>query len=208
MVHPSAFVHPKSQIAFDAKICAGAVIGPDVKIGRNVVVGAYSVIGTPPEHRGFYDDQHGTNTKGVELCDGARIFEFVTIHAGTLFPTTIGPKAAVFNHSHIAHDVELMTGVTVGGHVSIAGHVVVQHYATISGKSAIHQHCVIGPYAFLGAASYLKGHVPPGELWLGNPARPAGANEVGIKRGGYVSLESCQSGWNEIFENARRNSKL
>lgn len=179
-------IHESAVVAPDAHLGPGVIIGPKVFIESGVRIGAYSVIGGMPEHKGFYSDVNQERSQGVFIRRDARIFEFVTIHAGTLRPTFIGEQAAIFNHSHIAHDCEIAATATIGGQVTLAGHVVVFSGAIVSGKAAVHQWCCIGSYAMIGAAAFVKAHVPPGETWLGNPARPSGINEIGLQRAGLT----------------------
>ncbi len=180
LIHQSAIVHKSARIG------VGAIIGPRVRIAEDVVIGAYSVIGGSPEHRDFYSDVDNEKSVGVTIEAGARIYEFVTIHSGTVQPTHIGENVAIFNHTHIAHDCTLERGCTIGGGVSLAGHVWVMTMANVSGRSCIHQRCVVGAYSILSAASYLKAHMPPGEKWIGSPARPSGFNDVGLQRAGLT----------------------
>ena len=181
-----------------------AIIRPNVEIEDNVVIGAYAVIGGMPEHAGYYS---GLTTKGVRIHKGVRIFEFVTIHAGTENQTIIEEGAAIFNHSHVAHDCYVGKNAVIGGQVSLAGHTWVMERAVIGGKSCTHQRCVIGAYSFLSPMSYLKAHIPPGELWIGNPARPSGLNQVGLNRA-PMTHEMCLERFEETFHALTRNSKL
>lgn len=199
----SIFVHPTARIDPTAVIRPGCWIGPNVLIGPDVVIGNYSVIGGMPEHREFYSDVCQRCSMGVEIMGGARIFEFVSIHAGTVRKTQIGRGAAVFNHSHIAHDVVLGDLVTVGGQVSIAGHVRVQFMANISGKSAIHQKVVVGAHSILAAMAFLNKDLPPGEKWIGSPARNAGANDIGLQRAG-LTLDQCKAEYMAEFEQLKK----
>lgn len=200
-------IHPTAQIDSTAHIGFGAYIGPNVKIGPEVYIGDYSIIGSLPEHRDFYTDLKLERTKGVNIGFGARIFEFVTIHAGTQGPTDIGAGVAIHNHSHIAHDCQLEPLVTVGGQTTIAGHVKAMQGSMICGKSAVHQWCVIGAYSILGAGTFLKNHIPPGEKWLGNPARPSGHNDVGLIRAN-LTYEECVQQWTSRFEKLKESSRL
>lgn len=159
-----------------------AIIYPGVIIGENVSIGAYSVIGSPPEHREYYDGSK--ETKGVRIDRDVRIFDLVTVHAGTESATSIGRGASIQNHSHVGHDCRIEWEAMIGGSVTLAGHVWVMNNAVVAGHSAVHQWAVIGPYAILSAASYLKAHIPPGEKWIGSPARPAGANQIALERAG------------------------
>lgn len=187
------------------KIHKTAVIYDNVKIGDDVVIGAYAVIGSPPEHRDYYAQARGT--RGVVIEDNARIFEFVTIHAGTRHPTIIGEGSAVFNHSHIAHDVELGSRVTVGGHSSLAGHVTVMDGALVSGRVTIAPWCVVGAFAMVGMGSLLSRHVPPGEKWIGAVARHVGLNLVAMERAGK-DYNDVLSIYGEAFKEYVKGSKL
>lgn len=202
-----AYIHPTARLFPGTILGRGAWIGPGVVIEEDVVIGAYSVIGGPPEHRAFYDDPTCLRSKGVFIEKGARIFEFVTIHAGTGLATRIGQRAAVFNHSHIAHDVVVGAGATIGGHASLAGHVRVMACANVSGRATIHQRAVVGAYSILAMGAVLKGHVPPGEKWIGSPARPAGLNDVGLARAG-LTIEKCRELSLELFEALKEGANI
>lgn len=201
LVHPEAKVHPSARLG------VGCFIGRGVTIEEDVTIGNYACIGGSPEHRDFFYDFGGQKNHGVVIERGARVFEFATVHSGTVQPTRIGRGAAVFNHSHVAHDCEIGTDAIVGGQVSLAGHTTVCTRAQVAGKSCTHQFSVIGPYSFLSAMSYLKGHIPPGELWIGNPARSAGINEVGLSRS-KLTHEQVLDAYGEAFANLIARRKM
>jgi UDP-N-acetylglucosamine acyltransferase len=177
-VHKSATVHPTAVLR------EGCWIGPNVEICEGAVIGQYSVIGGSPEHASFYDDVAIERSKGVAVGVGARVFEFVTIQAGTRRKTLIGREAAVFQHSHVSHDCAVENYATICGRASLAGFVVLGERAIVGAHAIVHQHVVIGAFAMVGMASALKTHVPVGETWLGFPARQVGLNDVGLERAG------------------------
>ncbi len=201
-VHPTAIVHPKAILR------QGVWIGPKVVIKEGAVIGAYSVIGSAPEHSKFYDDVDCERTYGVIIDEGCRVFEFVTIHAGTEAPTILSANSAVFQHSHISHDCFLGKGVTVAGRSSLAGFVDLGTMANVGAHSIIHQHCVIGAYAMIGMGSVLKSHVPPAETWVGYPARHAGFNQVGLTRAGYKEVSEVIRDFGRSFHELQKVSKL
>ena len=172
-----------------------AIIYGGVAIEEDVYIGAYSVIGGPPEHRDYYN---GKQTFGVRISKGARIFEHVTIHAGTVRQTVIGSNTAIFNHSHIAHDCIIGDGVTIGGQVSLAGHCHIMDGANISGKSCAVHRAVVGAFAFIGGASFITKHIPPGDKYVGNPARFVGINDVGLSRNGMTHRD-CEKKYKDEF---------
>ena len=67
----------------------------------------------------------------------------------------------------------------MGGHVAIGDH------AVIGGSAAIHQFVRIGRAAMIGGVSGVEGDVIPFGSVIGNRARLAGLNVVGLKRRGF-----------------------
>jgi UDP-N-acetylglucosamine acyltransferase len=180
-----------------------AIVYPGVLIADDVWIGAYSVIGSKPEHREYYD---GKETKGVVIKSGARIFSHVTIDAGTKETTVIGEGSAIFNHAHVAHDCHVGTNVTIGGGCSLAGHTVVMDGATISGHSCTHQRVVIGAYSFVGGMSLICRDVPPGEKYAGYNPRFVDRNEVGLSRA-MMTYDECNEKYLKAYEElCRKNS--
>lgn len=195
------------MVSKTARLGHGVWIGPKVIISEDVSIGPYSIIGGAPEHRGFYDDIDMEKSHGVFIGRGARIFEFVTIHAGTLRPTVIDYGAAIFNKSHIGHDCHVGIRAQIGGQCSLAGHVEVMEGANVSGKSCVLQWAVIGAYAFVGGFTFVTKHIPPGEKWIGFPARPVGENTIGLQRAD-LSYHKCRNQFLESFEELTKEKHL
>ena len=203
----STIIHPLAIVSHSAHIGHGVVIGPYVFIGDRAFIGDYSVIGGRPEHRDVPVEKWAEHVDGVYVGDEAIISEFVTVHSGIDGRTHIGNGACIHNHSHIAHNVGIGNGSTIGGHTTIAGHVQIMNNAWISGQNSMHQWCVVGAYGFLGAGSFLKGHLPPGEKWMANPARPAGENSVGLLRA-EMTFNDCRDKYDEEFKRLVSLSRL
>lgn len=196
-----ALIHSRAKVSPTARVEYGAVIHADVSIGDGAWIGGYSVIGGVPESRDVYHPKTGLppKTHGVVIRENARIFEFVTVHAGTKQPTLIDARAAVFNHAHIAHDVRVGDSCEIGGHVSLAGHVVVMDGARVSGRATVHPKIVIGSLAMVGLGSVVVSHVGVGEKWIGTLARYCGPNTVGLERAG-TTLEEAKARYDEAFD--------
>lgn len=201
IIHPSAVVHDSADLGH------GVIIGPGVVICANTYIGDYCVIGGMPEHRGVWGPGWAERTKGVLIGPDCKLSNFVTVHAGVLAPTVINGGTSIHGHCHVAHDVVLGTSVTIGSHTTLAGHVVVMDNAFIAGQNAVHQWAVIGAYAILGAGGFLKGHIPPGEKWIGNPARPAGVNDVGLARA-EMTFNEVSDKYQLEFEQLKLQSRL
>ncbi len=194
----SYWVHTTAKLGERVKLGMWCRIGPNVVIGDDVVIGDHAIIGGTPEHRDFYDDHEGERSKGVIIGNRVNIGPMVTVDAGTIVPTQILDKTVIFNKSHVAHDCYVGLGCIIGGQVSLAGHTRLMEGANVSGKSCTSQHTVIGPYAFIGGFTYVTKNVGPGELWIGNPAKLIGVNEIGLHRAN-LTLEECKKRWGYEF---------
>lgn len=203
----SSIIHPSAIIHDDADLGHGVIIGPNVVILAGAMIGDYCIIGGMPEHREVWGPGWADRTEGVIVGKDCKLSGFVTVHAGVLGPTVIGAETSIHGHTHLAHDVVLGTGVTIGSHTTLAGHVHVMERAFISGQNAVHQWSVIGAYAILGAGGFLKGHIPPGEKWIGNPARPAGVNDIGLARA-KMTFDTCSDKYQKEFEELKLKSRL
>ena len=81
--------------------------------------------------------------------------------------------------AQLGDHVIIANNVVMGGHVTIADN------AVIGGASALHQFVRIGRGAMVGGVSGVEGDVIPFGSVLGNRARLAGLNVIGLKRRGF-----------------------
>ena len=72
--------------------------------------------------------------------------------------------------------------VILANYVGIAGHAVIGDFVTFGGICVVYQFVHIGSHAFVGAHSMVDGDVIPYGMALGNRAKLAGLNLVGLKR--------------------------
>lgn len=198
-IHDRAVIDPSAVIGGGAEIGPYAVIGPAVTIGdgcvigphvvleRNVVLGrgcrlgAGAAVGTDPQ-----DLKYAGEETWVEIGDGTRIREYVTVNRGTGEGglTRIGRACFVMSYAHVAHDCVLEDHVTLANTVQLGGHVTIGEHAGIGGATAIHQFVRIGTGAFVGGGCSVRQDVPPYARAAGNPMRLLGVNATGLKRGG------------------------
>jgi UDP-N-acetylglucosamine acyltransferase len=203
-----AEIHPTAIVAAGAEIGAGARIGPYCIVGANVVVGEDAVldshvvvgghttlgarcrvfpfasIGQPPQDMKY----RGEPSRLVIGADTV-MREHVTINPGTEaggMLTTIGERCLILAGAHVAHDCRLGNGVLLVNNVVLGGHVHVDDNAILGGGSAVHQYVRIGRHAFLGGMSGLEHDLIPFGMAIGNRARLAGLNIVGLKRHGFA----------------------
>src|SRR5947207_9088547 len=177
MIHPTALVDPKSQIAETAEIGPYCIIGAEVEIGAGtrlmaqVYVEGPTVIG---EDNLFYpyssvgvasqDLKYKGERAETRIGDRNRIREFVTIHRGTQgggLLTAIGSDNLLMAYTHVAHDVRIGNHVILGNSVGLAGHVIVEDWVDVSPFCGVHQFCRLGRHSFIGPYSVVKQDVMP-----------------------------------------------
>jgi UDP-N-acetylglucosamine acyltransferase len=99
--------------------------------------------------------------------------------------TEIGADCMVMAVAHVAHDCSIGNGVIITNNVVMGGHVSIADHAVIGGSAALHQHVRIGRAAMVGGVSGVEADVVPFASVLGNRARLAGLNVIGLQRRGY-----------------------
>ncbi|MCJ8500753.1 acyl-ACP--UDP-N-acetylglucosamine O-acyltransferase [Desulfatitalea alkaliphila] len=208
MIHPTAIVSDKANIADGVTIGAYSIIGdhvtiaagtrinahvmidPYVEIGADCNIYQYAAIGAPPQSLKFRGE-----TSWVKIGDGCTIREFVTIHRGTEFGgglTQIGDHCFLMAYTHIAHDCLVGRQVVMANNATLAGHITIGDHATIGGLVAIHQFVRVGEYAFVGGKSAVVKDIPPYVIAAGDRAVLHGLNQVGLKRHGFSSASVSQ----------------
>lgn len=201
MIHHTAIVDSKCELAENVSIGPYTVIGPNVSIGANSVIGSnvvidkyssigegcriyqFASIGAPPQAIKF----RGEKTY-VKIGNGTVIREFVTINRGTAFGTgmtEIGAENLLMAYSHVAHDCKTGRNVILANNATLAGHIDIGDYVTVGGLVAIHQFVRIGEHAYIGGKSAVAKDIPPYVLASGDRARLHGLNKVGLKRRGF-----------------------
>jgi UDP-N-acetylglucosamine acyltransferase len=85
----------------------------------------------------------------------------------------------------VAHDCRIGNHVIFSNNVMLAGHCHVGDYAIIGGGAAVHQFCRVGAHSFVGGLSGVENDLIPYGIAIGNRARLAGLNIVGLKRRGF-----------------------
>ena len=200
-IHPSAIVHPGSDIGDRVEIGPYTIIEDNVKIaegtqisshvqiasgtrlGKNCRVFHGAVLGTIPQDLKFAGEE-----TALEIGDRTTIREYATLNRGTSDrkKTVIGNDCFLMAYSHVAHDCVLGNNVVIANTVNMAGHVVIEDYAGIGGIVPIHQFVRIGMHSFIGGGYRVAKDVPPFILALGEPLQYGGLNMVGLKRRGFT----------------------
>jgi UDP-N-acetylglucosamine acyltransferase len=201
LIHPSAIVENRAEIASDVEIGPYVVIGADVSIDSGTRVGAHTVICGPTRigknnhifsHVSLgeapQDKKYQGEPTSLEIGDGNTIREFCTINRGTaqdVGVTRIGNSNWIMAYVHIAHDCQIGDNIVFANSVQLAGHVHIGDYAILGGFTGVHQFVHIGAHSFMGIATILTQDVPAYVTVSGNPAKPFSINSEGLSRRGF-----------------------
>jgi UDP-N-acetylglucosamine acyltransferase len=159
------------------------VVDGDTRIGDDAVLYPFCTVGLAPQDLKY----RGEPTR-TEIGPRTQIREHCTIHRGTVTGTGItrvGADCLLMAVVHVAHDCSLGNGVIVANNVVMGGHVTIGDNAVIGGAAALHQFVRIGRAAMIGGVSGVEADVIPFGSVIGNRARLAGLNIIGLKRRGY-----------------------
>jgi UDP-N-acetylglucosamine acyltransferase len=163
LIGPHAFIDGHTEIGCDTQVLFAAALG------------------CPPQDRKY----HGELTS---LIIGERniIHEYVTIHRGSGegTATRVGDDNMIMAYSHLGHNCQVGSGVTITNAANLGGHCVVEDRAIIGGLVGVHQFTRVGRLAMIGGCSRVVQDVPPFMIAEGNPARVRGLNVIGLRRAG------------------------
>src|SRR5688572_24005399 len=200
-VHSTAIVDPSADLADSVVVGPYCIVGPEVtidhgsvlhnhvaiqsltSIGCDNVFYPFSVIGADPQDRKF----RGERTV-LEIGDGNKIREHVTIHRGTGNGggvTRVGNDNLIMVAVHIAHDCILGDDICIANQVMLAGHVTIEDGANIGGGAGLHHFTTVGSCAFVGGLARITKDVPPFMIVEGNPAEVRAINSIAMTRRGY-----------------------
>lgn len=179
VIAPSVHIGPncsigKCNIGSGTRIYPNVVLYDGVNIGENSIIHAGTVIGT--DGLGCDRRADGSLIKfphlgGVEVGDNVEIGANCQIARGALSNTIIGSGCKINGLCFIAHNCNLGVNVWITGDTMLAGSVKVEANATIYSKVIVREQRTIGAGAVIGMGSVVVSDVPPGEIWLGSPAK-------------------------------------
>ncbi|MBL8689899.1 MAG: acyl-ACP--UDP-N-acetylglucosamine O-acyltransferase [Rhodospirillaceae bacterium] len=216
-IHPTAIVDPKARLGENVAIGPFCTVGGDVSLGDNVElvshvvvaghteVGAntrvfpFATVGLPPQDL-KYKGEPTRLTIGRDVI----IREHATLHPGTAGGgglTVVGDGCLLMVGCHVAHDCKLGNKVILTNNATLGGHVHVGDHAMMGGLSAVHQFVRIGQHAMVGGMTGVEGDVIPYGLVMGDRARLAGLNLVGLKRRGFSrdEIHSLRAAYRMLF---------
>jgi acyl-[acyl carrier protein]--UDP-N-acetylglucosamine O-acyltransferase len=124
------------------------------------------IIGEPAQDRSFT----GPDLE-PHIHPSATLEALVQVDAGTGRPTWIGPDVWLMKGVHVGHDVMIMDDCELPPGCVVCGWVTLEPGVRCGVGVLIRPYIRIGMDARLGAGAVVVKDVPPGEVWVGNPAR-------------------------------------
>ncbi len=201
LIHSSAIIEPKAELASDVEVGPYSVIGANVRIDSGTRIGSHVVIrGTTSIGRNnqIYpfcslgeapqDKKYKGEPTALEIGDDNTIRESCTLNRGTVQDvgvTRIGNDNWIMAYVHIAHDCQIGNHTIFANGTTLGGHVHVDDYAILGGFTMVHQFCKIGAHIITAGGSVLFKDVPPYVMAAGYDAKPHGINAEGLKRRGF-----------------------
>ena len=200
VIHPSAIIEPGAVIGAGAQIGPWCHIGPEAEIGPGArlishvivdgltrvgeaaVIYPFCTVGMAPQ-----DLKYKGEPTRCEIGPRTQLREHCTVHRGTVTGsgfTKVGADCLLMAVVHVAHDCEIGDRVVIANNVVMGGHVTIGDGAVIGGAAALHQFVRIGRGAMVGGVSGVEADVIPYGSVIGNRARLAALNVIGLRRRG------------------------
>ena len=208
MIHPTALIDPKAELADDVEVGAFTIIEGKVRvdsgtrINSHVVITGRTTIGKDNHIFQFaslgdepQDKKYAGEDTELIIGDNNTIRELCTFSRGSMQGggvTRIGNNCWIMACVHIAHDCILGNDIIMANNASLAGHVTVGNYAILSGYSLVHQFCTVGEHSFTSYSSLVGRSVPPYVTVTGEKSHVKGINSEGLKRRGFTSEQINQ----------------
>ena len=216
-IHPTAIVADGAKIAEGVSIGPYSIVGSQVELGPGVelishvciegktTIGAnsrifpFASIGHQPQDLKYHGEE-----SILQIGNNCIIRENVTINPGTEgggMRTMIGNDCLFMANSHVAHDCKVGNNVILANSVGLAGHAIVDDFVTFGGLCVVYQFVHVGAHAFVGAHSMVDGDIIPFGMALGNRAKLAGLNLVGLKRRNFSreDIQTLRTAYRMIF---------
>lgn len=206
MIHPTAVIHPKAQLAPDVEVGPYAVIdaqvslGPGCRVGPHVYLTGHSrlgarnrfyagcVVGEAPQDVKYKDE-----ATELRMGDNNLVREGATLHRSAKAgeATVIGSNNFLMVNSHVGHNAVVGDHVILANGALLAGHVVVGDRAFISGNCLVHQFVRIGALALMQGGAAISRDLPPYTVARGHNYI-CGLNTVGLRRAGFSAGERLE----------------
>lgn len=197
LIHPTAVVHPSTQLHPTVRVGANAVIEADVIIGAGTVIAHRAVIGQgtvlgednqiyPGAMVGMtasWDELSEEATEGKVVL-GARNFirEHVIIERGAGQDTEIGNDNLLMGYVFIGHGAQVADNTVMVNWVNLGAHTHVAPRVILGGLAYILPKVWLGSGVMVGGKATVRQDIPPFMLAADVPARVRCLNTIGLSR--------------------------
>ncbi|GAB2206193.1 acyl-ACP--UDP-N-acetylglucosamine O-acyltransferase [Roseibium sp. ROS1] len=219
-IHPTAIVEDGAVIGEGVRIGPYSTVGPNVKLADGVIleshvvvtghtsVGAkthifpFASIGHKPQDLKFAGE-----VSFLEIGANNQIREHVTMSPGTEGGggyTRVGDNCLFMMSSHVGHDCQVGNHAILANNATLAGHVELDDFVILGGLSAVRQWSRVGTGAIVGGMTGVEFDVIPYGSVIGDRARLAGLNLVGLKRKGLPreQIHALRAAYRALFESS------
>ncbi len=109
----------------------------------------------------------------AEIGAGCTVGPGSVVLAGTVLTAeiTVGAHVAVMPQAVLTHDDEIAAYATIASGVRLGGAVLIEQGAYLGAGALVREGVTVGAWSLVGMGSVVLGDVPPGEIWVGSPAR-------------------------------------
>ena len=198
-IGPYCTVGPEVVIEDGAELVSHVVVDGHTRIGPDVVLYPFCTVGMAPQ-----DLKYAGQPTRCEIGARTQVREHATIHRASVTGdgvTRVGADCLLMAVAHVAHDCTVGDHVIIANNVVMGGHVTIADHAVIGGSAAIHQFVRIGRAAMIGGVSGVEADVIPFGSVIGNRARLAGLNVIGLKRRGFgkAQIQLLHNAFRDLF---------
>ncbi len=207
-IHPTSFISSDTQLDVDVEIGPYTVIQGQVQIGKGTIIEGHvsigsrsgivkigeknhifpgAAVGGPPQDLSYKGD-----ATQLVIGNGNTIREFTTLNIASTkhqCVTRIGNNNYLMAYTHVGHDCQLGSNITMANNSILGGHVEIEDNVVISAMCGVNQFCKIGKFSFLAAGSEVNKDVLPFSKAHGKFAVMRGTNKIGLQRNGYSMEE-------------------
>ncbi|MER6735082.1 acetyltransferase [Streptomyces puniciscabiei] len=92
-------------------------------------------------------------------------------HCALTTAVVVGTHVAVMPHVVLTHDDVVEDFATLASGVRLGGGARLQRGAYVGSGALVREGATVGAWSLIGMGSAVLGDVPPGEVWVGSPAR-------------------------------------
>lgn len=108
--------------------------------------------------------------RNVDIGENSFIFE----HNVLQHHVSVGKNVVLWSGNHIGHRSVIEDNVFISSHVVVSGYCRVGSYTFIGVNTAVRDYVKIAPDCIIGAGSVITKDTEPGNVYVGNPAKPTG----------------------------------